>query len=310
MKKLGLSVLIVALLVIGANAAGHHFRYDLHAAAINFEREAASLEPYTTQIDGEIVNYYSSAEKPEKIVMLHGFTGSKDNWPRYASHFIDRYQVIVPDLKGHGENKQDLNGSYHVEDQVQFVDALMGAIGVNKFHLVGNSMGGAISMLYAASFPEKTASVTLISPAGVHDVPSEMDTILEGGKNPLIAKTEQQFIEILDFVMSEQPFIPGPISQVEAEKAVARADLNAVIFKQLREDLAAGVNSKINQVNTPTFIIWGEEDRVINAKNIDKYASLVAGAKTLVMSGIGHLAMVEVPSYTADETLKFITQLN
>jgi pimeloyl-ACP methyl ester carboxylesterase len=137
-----------------------------------------------------------------------------------------------------------------------------------------------------------------------------MDTILEGGKNPLIAKTEQQFIEILDFVMSEQPFIPGPISQVEAEKAVARADLNAVIFKQLREDLAAGVNSKINQVNTPTFIIWGEEDRVINAKNIDKYASLVAGAKTLVMSGIGHLAMVEVPSYTADETLKFITQLN
>ncbi|WP_156498910.1 alpha/beta fold hydrolase, partial [Oleiphilus sp. HI0079] len=146
----------------------------------------------------------------------------------------------------------------------------------------------------------------LISPAGVHDFPSEMDALLKEGKNPLIPESEEQFYTLLDFVMSEQPFIPAAIAKAEAEVSVSRAEINKKIFADIRSDMELGLEKEYKNISAPTLIIWGDQDKAINVKNIDRYAALVSNSQKVVLEGIGHVAMIEVPEYTAELMRKFL----
>ncbi|KZY65321.1 MULTISPECIES: alpha/beta fold hydrolase [unclassified Oleiphilus] len=306
MKKVIIFLAAVLIVLMGANALFLEKRVEFRAWALNMEAEKAGLVHETIEVNGQQVTLYDNNADAPVLVMLHGFSGSKTNWLRLAQQFGSTYRVIVPDLMGHGENKQDLNASYHIADQVAFVNALMAKLDIKKFHLVGNSMGGAISSLYAARHPDQVLSVTLISPAGVHTQPSQMDEILEQGSNPLIAKTEQDFYRVLEFVMEVKPFIPDAIAKAEAEIAVSRLAINEKIFKDIRSDLTKGLDKEFVNITAPTLIIWGEGDKVISAKNIDEYAALVKNSKKVVLPGIGHLAMVETPEKTAELMRDFI----
>ena len=150
--------------------------------------------------------------------------------------------------------------------------------------------------------------MTLISPAGVHDIPSKMDELLEQGDNPLIPKTEEDFYQLLDFVMSEKPFIPAAIARAEAEIAVSRKEINQKIFADIRSDLTLGLDKEFGNIRAPMLIIWGDQDNAINVENIDRYAELVANSEKAVIEGIGHVAMIEVPAYTAELMRNFLNK--
>lgn len=308
MKKLLVSVAVLAVIVLGFNVVSNEYRVEFRDWAIAMEADKASLKHRLVELNDQKVAVLDNGTDAPVMLMLHGFSGSKENWLRLAQQFGDRYRVIAPDLLAHGENVRDLAGSYHIADQVTFVHELMAKLNVKRFHLVGNSMGGAISSLYAARHPEQVLSMTLISPAGVHDIPSEMDALLEEGQNPLIPQTEEQFYQLLDFVMAEPPFIPAAIAKAEAEVSVSRAEINKKIFADIRSDLELGLDREFKNIKAPTLIIWGDQDNAINVENIDRYAELVAGAQKEVLEGIGHVAMIEVPSYTAELMSDFLAK--
>lgn len=308
MKKLLVSVAVLAVIVLGFNVVSNEYRVEFRDWAITMEADKAGLKHRLVEINEQAVALLDNGADAPVMLMLHGFSGSKENWLRLAQQFGTTYRVIAPDLLAHGENVRDLGGSYHIADQVAFVYELMAKLNVKRFHLVGNSMGGAISSLYAARHPEQVLSMTLISPAGVHDIPSEMDMRLEEGENPLIPQTEEQFYELLDFVMAEQPFIPSAIAKAEAEVSVSRAEINKKIFADIRSDLELGLDKEFKNIKTPTLIIWGDQDNAINVENIDRYAELVVNAQKAVLEGIGHVAMIEVPEYTAELMNDFLAK--
>lgn len=308
MKKLGVLVLVLIVAATGLTIAADQYRYDLYAAAINFETERAGLVKKQGTIGDASFAYLenTNAEDKEAIIMLHGFSADKSNWLRFAKHFSEDYRVIALDLMGHGETLVQPDGTYSIVGQVEFVASVAQLLDLKRFHLVGNSMGGAISSLYAATYPDQVITATLISPAGVHDIPSEMDALLETGQNPLVATSVEEFYQVLDFVMEAPPFIPGPIAKVQAEKAVAKAELNKRIFTDIRNDMTLGLEQRFAQIKAPVLIIWGDQDRAINAGNIDRYAQLIPKASKQIYQGIGHLAMIEVPERSANEMRSFI----
>ena len=309
MKKLGLIIAVIIAVTAGFSVVSDHYRKDLYEVAIDFEASNSRLTHQVGEFGDASFAYFEGpkVEGQEHIVLLHGFGGSKENWLRYSKYLTEKHHVIAHDLAGHGENVRDLKQNYSVVDQVEFVRAALASMGVARFHLVGNSMGGAISSLYAATYPEQVMSATLISPAGVHDIPSKMDEILEQGGNPLIAKSVDDFFDLLDFVMEDKPYIPAAIVKVEAERALSRVDINTKIFADLRADLESGMEEKLSQIQAPVLFIWGDHDRAINFENIDKYASLIPNSQKLVLENIGHLAMIEVPEVSAQATLRFLS---
>mgnify|MGYP000111262682 CR=1 FL=1 len=312
MKKLLIGFCIILTTIISFHFISNHYRYEFYDWAINFEASKAQLisktSSYQQAENQQSFAYLESPKKAEQesIIMLHGFGATKENWLRFSSHLYKQYHLIALDLLGHGENERDFSQSYTIESQVEYVHQVAKRLGIKEFHLVGNSMGGAISALYAATYPQQVISATLISPAGIHDIPSRMDELLAEGTNPLIALNVDEFENLLDFVMEEAPFIPAAITRVEAEKAASRVEINQKIFEDLHGDLKKGLEVELKKVKAPVLIIWGDHDRAINAANIDKYAALIPNTEKRVLKGIGHLAMIEVPKVSALAMLNFL----
>lgn len=310
MKKV-ISIIIIIGLILGVSKlAGDHFRYDLYHWAVNFETDKAGLINQTAMINGK--QYYflerKSPTATETVVLLHGFSADKTNWLRFVQALPDSYQVFALDLMGHGAHPIDLSELYSIENQVTYVQTFIDQHFQGPVHLVGNSMGGAIASLYAATYPEKIKSLMLISPAGVHNIASEMDKLLADNTNPLIANSVEQFYQVIDFVMEDVPFIPAPILRVQAEKAVERFALNQKIFTDIRGDMNKHLDTRFSNIQAPTLILWGQEDRVINSENIVRYAELIPNASARLLEGIGHLAMLEVPEVSAQAFVQLSSQ--
>ena len=308
MGKFKLAMLVLALSIVSFNIASDYYREDLYRLAIEFEASKANYEAKQVVIENKTLAYLENNRKDKvaTIIMLHGFSANKENWLRFSAPLANKYHLIALDLLGHGDSTLDIKQSYSVIDQAAIVKKFTETLGIKRFHLIGNSMGGAISSLYAAEHPDEVLSITLVSPAGIHEIPSRMEELLEEGVNPLIASDIEEFEDVMAFVMEDQPFIPAVITRVEAEKSISRFAINQKIFKDIRSDLNKGLEKKFSQIKAPTLIIWGDSDRAIHVKNIDKYAQLIPGAKKLILEDIGHLAMLEAPSVSANAVLDFL----
>src|SRR6516164_7885103 len=106
---------------------------------------ATSTEPqsHTLTVNGLTLNYleWGRAGAPP-IVCVHGYTGSADAFNALARHLQDRYRILALDVRGHGESAWSPNGGYRYADQASDLAAFAKHLGLDKFVLVGTSMGG------------------------------------------------------------------------------------------------------------------------------------------------------------------------
>jgi abhydrolase domain-containing protein 6 len=302
MKKALYFLLIIGITLTSLSLASYHFRYDLYDLAIQFETEKANLTSNTIVLNDQNYYYLSRADNSadETVVLIHGFSGNKENWLRFSQNLPLNYQVFALDLLGHGEHAINLESTYSIESQLSYLHTFINEVIKQPLHIVGNSMGGAIASLYAATYPDEVKTLMLISPAGVHDIPSIMDKIIdEKGTNPLIVNSVDQFFNIIDFVMEDPPYIPDSILTVQAEKSVKHFELYNKIFSDISKDRSKNLEQKFSLIQAQTLILWGKEDRVINVENIRRYVELIPNAKPSILEGIGHLGMIEAPELTA-----------
>jgi esterase len=89
------------------------------------------------------------------VVCVHGYTSSAQAFNAPARHFQHRFQVIVPDVRGHGESAWSPGGEYQYCDQVSDLSEFVDQLGLARFALIGTSMGGIIAMAYAGEHPER-----------------------------------------------------------------------------------------------------------------------------------------------------------
>ncbi|MDX5298857.1 MAG: alpha/beta hydrolase, partial [Gammaproteobacteria bacterium] len=238
------------------------------------------------------------------LMLLHGFGGDKDNFTRVARYLTPHYRVIIPDHIGFGESTHLADADYTTDAQAARLHALVQALGVTQLHLGGNSMGGHIAMAFAAKYPDMAQSLWLLNPGGVWSSElSEMRQMVEKtGENPLLARSEEEFVEIFDFVMSEAPFVPRPVLNVMAQERIRNYELERVIFKQISND---PIEERVRGLETPAMVVWGDQDRVLHMSGANILKALMPRAQVHIMPGIGHVPMLERPEQTAQDYLKY-----
>jgi len=214
--------LFIALTIALSACAG--FKYSIYETALNYEYGKADLSVKHLALNGKSIALLESPADPTKpnIVLIHGFGANKENWVRFAAHLTENYHVVAIDLPGHGESSKDLDLRYDIDDQVGYVHEILKELKIQRFHLAGNSMGGAISSLYAATYPEEVLSLWLFNPGGIYTYESEFNRLVKEGKNPLIVNNTDDFDQLMDFAMEKKPFIIWPITSVMAEKALKK----------------------------------------------------------------------------------------
>ena len=237
------------------------------AIAFGIERNASGLDHKTIVIGEELWHYLEGGPKDaDVLLMIHGFGGDKDNWTRFARSLTNTYRVIAPDLPGFGESRWHPNWDYSLIPQRDRVANLVQALGLEQIHLIGNSMGGHLSALYAYEYPDDVMSLTLIDNAGV----------------------------------------VSPVKGVLARRALDQAEKNQSIFNAIKSDSTVNLEPLLPRIEIPVLIIWGEYDRILDVSSVEKMRPLLPQAEVIIMEDTGHMPMLERPSETAIHYLRFL----
>ncbi|MFT4765597.1 MAG: abhydrolase domain-containing protein 6 [Oleispira sp.] len=320
LKQLGSSALIISSLFFGG--CTHSQQDSLFTGVISLARDSAGLEVKTAPAGDVNLTYMerlgADSKNAESIILVHGFSANKDNWILFTKALDKKYHVIAVDLAGHGDSEKLLTTDYGLIKQAERLDAFLSGLGIESFHIAGNSMGGAISAIYSLEHPNKVKSLTLIDAAGIDgDTKSEYYKVLAEGKNPLIATDESSFEYRMNFTMSKPPFLPWPLRPAFLRQTLAREDINKKVFSDMvatKErlkivDFGQKIKSVMAEHQVPTMIMWGKEDRVLDVSAAAAFKQLIPQASVHIFPEIGHLPMVEIPDESAEVYQKFLSTI-
>ncbi|MDK2777673.1 MAG: alpha/beta hydrolase [Pseudomonadota bacterium] len=309
LRPLAPLLLISALLLTGCSSAQQDMLYQ---KTIAMGRQLADTEVRTMNAGDVDMRYLERPGDGPAVLLVHGFSANKDTWLKFVKEFPAPYHLIIPDLAGHGETPAPESGDYNLVRQAERLHSLMNNIGISQFHIAGNSMGGAISAIYATRYPQQVQSLILIDAAGV-DAPhkSEYMQALDEGRNPLIASDENSFETRWDMIMSQPPLLPWPLRPAVVRETIAREQINRDIFADMlatREELAAAdfEQQLTARVTMPVLIVWGKEDRVLDVSAAAVFKEKLPQADVKIYPGIGHVPMIEIPEKTASLISTFI----
>lgn len=287
---------------------------SLYQKALDLGEWKAGLDEQKSDIADIEMNYLIRKGDGPILMLVHGFSANNSTWLQFADKLPDNYYLIAPDLAGHGKSSEA--ESYDLERQAERLKALAEHLNLEPFHIVGNSMGGAISAIYAARFPEDVASLILIDSAGLDgENQSQFFAELEKGHNPLIATDEASFEYRMDLILEKQPPLPWPIRPALIRETVERAELNKVIFADMlatRERMDQGEMSRIisENVTMPALIMWGEKDRVLDVSSVAEFKKVIPQAEVKIYPDLGHVPMLEDPSASAETITQFVSRID
>lgn len=245
------------------------------------------------------------------VVMVHGFGGDKDNWSLYAPYLTGEYRLIAPDLPGFGDNDRDASLAYDIPAQTARLKDFLDALGLDRPHLGGNSMGGWIALRFAMDYPDRLRTLTLVNNAGVLGAnESELQKQAASEEyNPLILADIKDADRLMAMVAHKPPFIPGRFKSVMFADAIKHRDLLDKIFWTIAtEGRDAPLNDQLGKVKVPTLIIWGRHDQLIDVSSVAVLEQGIAGAQSHVFEHVGHVPMVEDPKATAAVQRSFLAK--
>jgi len=307
MKKLFIGIAIVIALIIGLTVA---FPGKVLELARNAERGEANLVEKTIEVNGETWHYLIGGNPDgEAIVMVHGFAGDMDNWTRFAPYLADDYKLIAMDLPGFGQSARYKDWSYVPSKQAVRLHDFVQALGLKKYHITGNSMGGHIAGLYTHAYQDEILTLNFIDNAGVSspEKPAMTVHMEAGGKNPLLVNNVQDFDAMLDWVFVNKPYIPRPIKRHFVQKAIEQRPFNEFIFEQYLAERRGVLEPLLPEITVPTLITWGSDDKLIHVSTVSVMAPLLPNDSIAIINGVGHSPMIEVPEQTAQLYREFLT---
>lgn len=271
------------------------------------ERIAAGLSQASVQAAGHRWIYAYADDAPRgapTVVLLHGFTGSKENWYPVARRLRAHYRVLVPDLPGWGQSERKPGADYGFVAQAARVRAFLQQVSPDApVLLLGHSMGGGIVPLVAADAPARVSGVGLVAAAGVRFRDNQFGKDVLAGQNPFgvdDARTLQRYLDILFNSREAQPWVPWPVSEIVIARRRQDARFEQAVLARIGrggERFAPG--QAAHRVHQPALLLWCRQDRVIDASAMDLYAQAMPQARKVLLEGCGHMAPMEQPAQVA-----------
>lgn len=242
--------------------------------------------------------HYNEAGEGHAILMLHGSGPGATGWSNFGPnmrHLSRQFRVIAADMPGWGRSS---TVSYDDRDHVTAALQLLDALGIAKAALVGNSMGGATSLKFAATHPDRishlitmgagAAGVRLFSPG---DGPSEGLKILHQGYRDPSPETMRRLVDIMTF---DPNFASDELVNQRSANARARQDhLDNFVAGLSKPRRGTATDEEVAGISVPALIIHGRDDRVVHYEHALKLVALIANSRALLFNRCGHWAQLE-----------------
>lgn len=268
-----------------------------------FTEEATSR--FVDTASGRI--HYNEYGQGHPLVLLHGSGPGATGWNNYRQNMVElgkHFRCLAVDMPGWGKSD---TVSYDARDHAQAAEHFLDALGIEKAAFIGNSMGGATSVMMAASRPERVSHlVTMgVGVGGAHlfipQGPSEgLKVLVRTYQDPTVEN-----FRALTRIMTHNPeHASDELVKLRHEAAMANPEHLA--------NYAAGIgrprphmasHEEIATISAPSLFIHGRDDRVVHYESSLKLVSLVQRSRMHLLAGCGHWAQLE----HADEFNRTVT---
>jgi abhydrolase domain-containing protein 6 len=276
---------------------------------MELERRLSGFRRNAVQVgDHRIVFSEGGKDKAETVVLVHGFSSSADAWNRMAAQLTKRYHVIAPDLPGWGASTRLEAASYGYPAQVERLHQFVQQLGLKHFHLAGHSMGGCIAATYAARYPEDVITLGLLAPHGVTEPElSQLVRDVAKGDNWLLVSSMEGFERLMQNLFVKRPFVPRVVLNYLAQVTISRSAKTQLIFSELQVNNPP-LAEQLGKINAPTFITWGDQDKLIHYSAAEVFRSGIGKAEVLIMKETGHMPVMENVKQCCSAYLAFLTK--
>jgi 2-hydroxy-6-oxonona-2,4-dienedioate hydrolase len=224
--------------------------------------------------------YYVEEGQGEPIILLYGLFGSVKTFEPLIQHLKRSHRVIVP-VFPFFESGMSVN----IFSLTEFVHQLTKDLWLEKFHLLGNSMGGHIALLYALKYPEKIASLILSGSSGLYESGMGDSFPRRRDYNFIKTKTELTFY---DPGTASKELVDEIYATVNSRKAIQILSLaKSTIHNNLEKDLS--------KIRAHCCLIWGRNDMITPPEIALKFNELIPHSKLFWIDQCGHVPMLEEP---------------
>ena len=273
--------------------------------SFDFEAAAEDTGPPDETVDagGRRIQFVRQGESEGvPILFIHGFGGDRLGWMFNQGALAETHATYAIDLPGHGGSAKDV-GDGSLLALSDSVTAFLDAAGVERAHLVGHSMGGAIALRLALHEADRVASATLLAPAGLGpDINMEF---IDG----FIRQTRARKLRgVLEMLVAQTGLITAEM--IEEVVRFKRLDGVPAALASLREGLFPGglqrpfAPEELAALQLPVQAIWGEEDRILPVSHAD---ALPEAVRVVRLAGTGHLPHMEQSGAVNDAIRAFAT---
>jgi len=295
---------LVLPLVTGLAAVAGYMKYPgkVFEFATKAQRRIGGLEPKTLGV-GDLTWHYLEGGNAsgEPVLLMHGFGANKDNWIFYARSLGSHYRIICPDLPGFGDSDRRADLAYDSASQANRVHDFLVALGIERAHVAGNSMGGMIALQLALLHPATVLSLALLDSAGTSSAePNEFQVAVESGNNPLAIREPADIDRLVDLAVYKAPRIPKRIKTVVYNDAKLRESFQDMVFEQIATEASQGaLDDELASITQPTLIIWGREDEILDVSCTELLHSRIPRSRVEILDKTGHAPMIERPRVSA-----------
>jgi pimeloyl-ACP methyl ester carboxylesterase len=253
----------------------------------------------------------------EPLLCLHGLGGSLFSWREFKkSAELKKYQIVMLDLRGAGDSIKPRDKHYSPLDQAELVYQFILEKDLKNLTVIGNSYGGAISLLVAMKLgelaPERLARLILIDSGGYNlKLPSHLKilrTPLLGwiGLHTLSNKTNIRTV-LKDSYYDDDKITESQVEEYARPLGLANGRYALLqIAKQAIPENIDEITSKYQNIRVPTLILWGDTDEVIPLEIGEKLHSAIHGSVLEIIPQAGHVPQEEQPEETIRHIVKFL----
>lgn len=304
---------------------------DTDAAAMRAKYGAAPSQ-FVDLGDGLTVHLRDEGPKDAPaIILLHGSNADLHTWEPWAANLKTDNRVIRFDQVGHGLTGPDPKGDYTRKNYVEHIRRVADKLGLDRFILGGNSMGGKHAIAFAAAYPERIAGLVLVDASGM---PMLTPQAMEGDRdNP--GKRRGTTTGNLGFKIAAMPGVNRILEQITPRSLIEKSlrqsvSVESIVTEEMidrywelirypgnrRATLERFAipydplaHSKFAAIGAPTLILWGEEDRLIPVAAGRYLHDEMPQSELIIYPGIGHLPQEEAAEQTLADLRKWLAAL-
>lgn len=286
---------------------------------------STTVPAHRVDVDTASVAYFDSGGDGPPVLLLHGCPFTKFVWRNVIPRLSDQFRCVAPDLLGLGETETPVGADWSLPAQVDAVLALLDRLGLQRVAVVGHDQGGAIAQLIAIQHPRRVTALVLADAEAYDNWPSAEElpfirvtqlpvigrlVLWAWSRRPLFRWALAEGKAVYDRSVLTDDLVDGYIS-ANLATAQKRAKTRRFLATQLDPVNQAHTHTladALRGVDTPTLILWGEDDVHFSPVWARRLASDIPSTTGVeILPGTGHLLMEEQPDRAANLIREFLT---